>query len=183
MKSKHIHLSEDQLIRFLTDEKESGDHLSACPECQGKKQQFEKELDKLGQMAKAFAPSPQYDTVFLKKTGFSEKTVYHPFRRSVFAAGFVIVLLVTGIWWSVQNDISSEPQLAGIISEMEKDQKLMSEIYEMGEYAPPDLYLEISGESYGYFNDEFLEFVAPLGEDGNTGPVGLIHAFCFTGQI
>jgi hypothetical protein len=154
------HLNEDQFVRTVADEKDlSGterSHLSECPLCRAKKQEFEELLNNFTAMAKAFAPLPRKKIEITEPAGFLRYLRLQP----LFAAGLLLMLLI-GFW---QIRIHQEESLA-IIREMEKDEALMSEVIELEESpVPENLYPEIFAEPCGYFNDEFLEFVAPSEE-------------------
>ncbi len=158
------HLNEDQFIRAVVDESDlSGtarNHLSECPECRAKKQEFEELLSSFGAMAKAFAPLPR------KKVGISvpPRWFRYPLLQPVFAAGVLLALLLIILWQSVPLRVQDEGT-ARILREMEKDEALMAEVIELEESpVPENLYPEIFAEPCGYFNDEFLEFVAPSEE-------------------
>ena len=159
IRSGAYHLNEDQFIRTVADEKDlSGterSHLSECPLCRAKKQEFEELLNNFTAMAKAFAPLPRKKIEINEPAGFIESAA-----SALFAVGLLLMLLI-GFW---QIRIHQEENLA-IIREMEKDEALMSEVIELEESpVPENLYPEIFAEPCGYFNDEFLEFVAPSEE-------------------
>ena len=161
MNSKNLHLNEDQVIRSVVDENDLPatvrNHLSTCLVCQGKKQQIEQELSTLGRMAREFAPLPRRE---VRLPFYKPRSLWS--WRPVFVAGFAALLLIAGIWWSGVFTTSQEKMMAQIIRETEKDEQLMAEIYALEEYAPVDVYPDVSVESdIGYF-DEFLGFVSPL---------------------
>lgn len=174
MKDNPIHLDENELIWAVIAEDELRfgvrKHLSACPVCQKKKQQFEKELDRLGFMSENYAPMPRKKIPIISQ----EKSRVWLFRPV--AAGFAAVILLTvGVFWEPLFKGSQENQLADLIHEMEQDQQLMTEIRALEENLLPDFYMDISVESYGYMNDEFMEFVVPVEETRNReGPFGLL---------
>ncbi len=154
------HLNEDQFIRAVADEKDLSEtersHLSECPLCRAKILEFEELLNNFTAMAKAFAPLPRKKIEINEPAGFLRYLRLQP----LFAAGLLLMLLI-GFW---QIGIHQEENLA-IIREMEKDEALMSEVIELEESpVPENLYPEIFAEPCGYFNDEFLEFVAPSEE-------------------
>lgn len=182
MKSQTIHLDEAGLIRSVVDMNDlSADvrhHLSECPICQRKKQQFEQELTSLERMAEAFAPLPRKRVMYLEKP--FGKVSFYTLLRPVFAAGTAIVLLVLGILWlpapltisqNEQTEHSQTEQIARVVEEMEEDRQLMAEIRDLEEDALPDFYQGISGESYGYFDEDFVDFVVPM-EETRIRPAG-----------
>jgi len=153
------HLNEDQFIRAVADEKDLSEteqsHLSECQICREKKQEFEELLNNFTAMAKAFAPLPRKKIEINEPAGFLRYLRLQP----LFAAGLLLMLLIA--FWQI--GIHREESL--IIREMEKDEALMSEVIELEESpVPENLYPEIFAEPCGYFNDEFLEFVAPSEE-------------------
>ncbi len=161
MNSKNLHLNEDQVIRSVVDENDLPatvrNHLSTCLVCQGKKQQIEQELSTLGGMASQFAPLPRREV---------RLPVYKPRSlwswRPVFAVGFAAVLLIAGIWWYALVTTSQEKMMSQIMWETKQDEQLMAEIYALEEYAPVDVYPDVSAESDAGYFDEFLRFVSPL---------------------
>lgn len=184
MKDKIIHLSEDQLARSVADEggtdRLAETHLSGCPECRERKARFEKELDRLAHLTDILTPPPRNPIMLPDEWEPHGKSVFRPLGRPVFAGGIAVLLLLVGVWWSVRPAISPQQRTARIVSEMEEDRKLMSEIRELEEYALPEIYLEVSGESYGYLDKEFVEFVAPLEKEDKSPPPSLVDAFCFS---
>ena len=166
MKGKDIHLNEDQLIRAVVDENNptniERNHLAKCSVCREKKLRLEQELNNLGRMAETFAPSPQR-----KIRPFLHAPHRARPRRFVFAAVFAAFLLTIGVWWYAPFTTTQEKMAARLTQEIEEDEQLMAEIIIPAEYALSDSYLNISGEFYSYFYDEFLEFVIPLGNNHN----------------
>lgn len=166
MKSKDLHLNEDQVIRSVVDENDlpaaARDHLSTCLSCKREKGQIEQELTSLGRMAKESAPLPRQEIrlPFHKPRGLWS-------WRPALATGLAVVLLIAGIWWSSLVTTSKEKMTAQIILEAEKDRQLMAEIDALEEYVPSDFYPDISWESDPDYFDEFLEFVVPLEENQN----------------
>ncbi len=167
MNSKNLHLNEDQVIRSVVAENDLPatvrNHLSTCLVCQGKKQQIEQELSTLGRMASEFAPLPRRE---VRLPFYKPRSLWS--WRPAFVAGFAAVLLIAGIWWYALVTTSQEKMMSRIMRETKKDEQLMAEIYALEEYAPVDLYPDVSAESdVGYF-DEFLRFVSPLEVNQNS---------------
>lgn len=162
------HLNEDQFIRAIADESDLSrterTHLSECPECRAKKQEFEDILNTFTAMAKAFAPLPR------KKIGLSERPGFsrYPRLQPVFAAGLLFaMLLLISLWPSAPSREEHGTTARQILREMEKDEALMDEVLELEE--SENLYPELFAEPCGYFNDEFLDFVVPS-EEGRPSP-------------
>jgi hypothetical protein len=175
MKNQDIHLNEDQIIRATVDENDlttsEQNHLSKCSICQKEKQEFEQVLIRMGDMSQELAPSPRRRFILTSQKSRSS------FRwQPALATGFVIVLLMMGIWWSPLFERFQENASVQIVQKMESDQQFVAEITLVEDYALPDRYLDIIGTSdeydydnYGdyndyddYYDDEFLEFVLPL---------------------
>lgn len=175
MKNQDIHLNEDQIIRATVDENDlttsEQNHLSKCSICQKEKQEFEQVLIRMGDMSQELAPSPRRRFILPSQKSRSS------FRwQPALATGFVIVLLMMGIWWSPLFERFQENVSVQIVQKMESDQQFVAEITLVEDYALPDRYLDIIGASdeydydnYGdyndyddYYDDEFLEFVLPL---------------------
>lgn len=166
MNSKNLHLNEDQVIRSVVAENDLPatvrNHLSTCLVCQGKKQQIEQELSTLGRMAREFAPLPRRE---VRLPLYKPRSLWS--WRPVFVAGFAAVLLIAGIWYALVAT-SQEKMMSQIMWETKQDEQLMAEIYALEEYAPVDVYPDVSAEfDAGYF-DEFLRFVSPLEANQNS---------------
>jgi len=170
MKNQDIHLNEDQIIRAIVDENDlttfERNHLLKCSLCQKEKQGFEQELNRMGEMSKELVPSPRRGFIPVVQESRSL------FRwQPVLVTGFVIVLLLIGIWWTSIFTRFQENGSMHIAQKMGSDQQLMAEITFIEDYALPDSYLDIIGNSNDddyddydddYYDDEFLEFVLPL---------------------
>lgn len=201
MRNHIIHLDEDQLIRSLVDESDLAvsvqGHLSACPVCQAEKRQFRQNLNRLEHMAKDFAPLPQRKIVLSPAPSFLEKFGFFPLKRLAFSGGFAVLLIMIGLWWSSpymmqkeagqvakiieQTDAEEEDrQVAKIIEGMDEDAELPNEIQVLEGYTLPEFYMDVSGESYGYFGEEFLDFVVPIEESSNPA-VGSVGFICSSG--
>lgn len=161
------HLNEDQLIRAIVDENDLSDternHLSECRLCRANILEFENLMNNFSVMAKTFAPLPRKKILLPEFPEFFR----YPRLQPVFAAASVILLLLLiGILRSDPRSVQHGEQPSGIIIEMEKDEQLISEIRELEDYPiPANLYPEIFAEPVEYFNDEFLEFIAPSEEE------------------
>ncbi|RLC18500.1 MAG: hypothetical protein DRI57_08340 [Deltaproteobacteria bacterium] len=165
MTSQNTHLSEEQIICAVVDEQDLPaavqHHLSACPMCQDKKQQFDRALNTLEEMTEAFSPLPQRKIRLPDHQPFFGKITWFPVRIPAFAAGLALFLLTLSIWYPGNLEVSKEKMRAQVLREAELSPPLMKEINALEEYTLPDLCQEISGESYGYFTNEFMDFVVP----------------------
>ena len=167
MKNQDIHLNEDQIIRATVDENDlttsEQNHLSKCSICQKEKQEFEQVLIRMGDMSKELVPSPRRRFIPVVQGSRSS------FRwQPALVTGFVIVLLMIGIWRTSLFTRFQENGSMQITQKMESNQEFMKEIAFIEDYALPDRYLDIIGnpidDDYDddYYNDEFWEFILPL---------------------
>lgn len=165
MKDKGIHLSEDQILLSLVDGNDLSEdiktHLLACPACRRKKTAFVLELDRLGEKAKYFTPDLKQKPVLL----FRKPRDSFP-RLPIFAAGVALVLIIALALSLVLFTDSSKQMTAQLSTEKEEYLYLLDEILE--EAYLPDHYLDITAASNSYFDDEFVEFVVPLGDRFNS---------------
>ncbi len=175
MKNNNFHISEDQLIIAVVDQDDLPaavqSHLSECPECLEKKRQLEQELETLGHMAREFAPLPQAKASHIMsriRAAIQEKNKGFWSWQPVLAASFVVLFLIVGMWMTsppVKN--GSEQITARLINEMEEDQYFILEVKALEENALPEFYPYISGETYHYYDDEFINYVVPVEETQN----------------
>ena len=181
MKNQDGHLNEDRIIRAIVDENDltttEQNHLSNCSMCQKEKQEFEQVLSRMGDISQELVPSPQRRFIFTPQKSLSW------FRwQPALATGFVIVLLIMGIWWSSSFELFQENGSLQITQKIESDQQFVAEISLVEDYALPDRYLYIIGTSDeddyddydtyddyddyndydNYYDDELLESVIPL---------------------
>lgn len=165
MKDKDIHLNEDQILLSIVDggepREEVKNHLAACPLCREERAVLIGDLERLGQMAEELTPLPQKRSVLPLR-----KPQRFRLRLPVFAAGFAVVLLIACLWsLSFFTDPSKQTR-PPFSTEVKADLSLIDDILE--DSALPEYYLDIADAPYGYFDDRFLEFLVPLGEQGNS---------------
>jgi len=172
MKKDSIHLNESEIIRAVTDQNDLPDdlrrHLSLCSVCQKKKEAFEHKLNHLAYMTEKFAPLPQKKLRLPLPSPVRILKPYNPSwnRHPVFVTGMAVtLLLIVSSWIMINNQGATTAQ---IIREMEEDQRLITEIQYLEENILPDVYTNISGESYEYFDEEFLDFMVPVEENRNS---------------
>jgi hypothetical protein len=158
MKEKDVHLNEDQILLSLVDEKDlSGkrhSHLLDCAVCQKKRMSLMSDLERLGEMARDFAPLPEKKLVRPLR-----EPRHFSFRLPAFAAGLASVVLIASLWSLTFFTDSSKQMTAQLSMETEISLDLVDDI--LGESILPQYYLDISAASYSYFDDEFLEFLVP----------------------
>jgi hypothetical protein len=165
MKDRGMHVDEDQILLSIVDgddlSEDMKDHLTACPLCREKRTVLRCDLERLGEMAKEFTPLPRKGPVRPLS-----KPHRFPLRLPVFAAGFAVVLLIACLWGLSLFTDPSKQRMPPFSTEVKADLGLIDDIVE--ESAVPEYYLAIA-DADGYFDDRFLEFLVPLGEQGDSG--------------
>jgi hypothetical protein len=165
MKDKGMHVNEDRILLSIVDgddlSEDMKDHLTACPLCRAKRMALTCDLERLGEMAKEFTPLPRKGPVrpLWKPHRF-------PLRLPVFAAGFAVVLVIACLWSLSLFTHPSKQRMPPVSTEVKADLSLIDDIVEGSDV--PEYYLDIA-DTYGYFDDRFLEFLVPLGEQGDSG--------------
>ena len=169
MKNQEVHLNEDKIIRAIVDENDltahERNHLLKCSLCHKEKQEFQKVLNRMGDMSRELVPSPRRRFI----PTVQESSSWFRWRPAL-ATGFAIILLIVGIWWTSLFTRIQENGFMHITQIMESDQQFVAEITLVEDYALPDRYLDIIGTSGeddydnhdDFYDDEFLEFVLPL---------------------
>ncbi len=161
---KGIHLGEEQLIRAAVDEEDMPpslrEHLSTCSFCRAEKKRFEGHLARLGRMAQHFAPSAPRRVSLPLERSRSLRGWSWGWRRVFVAAMSVAVVIMVFAWPTL---LKKTPKDNGFIlpREMYEDEAFILEVRTLEEDALPQVYLDISGASYGWLDEEFIEFVVP----------------------
>ena len=168
---KNIHLKEEQIFHCVVDEdslsKEIRQHIEKCPVCQKKQASFASELENLGKMAGGFIPAP------IKKPVLSPKEPGGQwFSPPVFATGLamgllVAFLVVVPLYLTMQKQAKSDLMFSNEVHTTIVEDMLVEPV--LSEH-----YLDITSPSYSFFDDEFLDFVAPVEEQIDSSE-GLLH--------
>ena len=165
---KDRHLNEEELLLFVVEETQPPmplqEHLAACPRCRANKEELERDLARLGQMAERYAPSPKRRiSLPLEETrrslGWSWS--WRAFAGAAAAAALVLIL----VWWSPMTRNMPGGNGDMLAQEMEEAEQFMAEVGTLVENALPPVYMDILAESGAGFDDEFIEFVVPSVED------------------
>ena len=161
-RSKDSHLDRDQLIWVVVDEARLPDslrnHLTGCELCRGRKERLEQELGSLGRLASETAPEskPKLSLPSNQPFLYRFRWQWTPALKGAVVAGIVILVVWTGLF-------RSEPEQDGSALTIWPVDEVMAEINVMTESALPDVYREISLESYSNLDREFYQFVVPVG--------------------
>ena len=160
MKDRVGHLNEEQIIDSVIEggglTEEQRRHLETCPLCSEQRGALRSELDRLGRMAADYTPKPQNRPV-ISIPEFRLLT----FRRTAFAAGFAVALLVFLLWGPAFFS-DPEQELAVLSNGEEMALLFVEDILE--ESASPYLDLDVAATSDAYFDEEFMELLVPTGE-------------------
>lgn len=162
MKETRAHLNEEQIVLSLVDENDLPEamrrHLKECLTCRNRRKSLAAELDHLGKMASELAPVPQRKPVVS-----SRKSRRFSFRFPVFASAVAVLVLAVFLFRVVLFTDSSRQHIdANLATQADVRLYLVGEL--LAESPLPECYRDITLGSYSYFDDDFLEFVAPLEE-------------------
>ncbi|MFC1813201.1 hypothetical protein ACFL03_10985 [Thermodesulfobacteriota bacterium] len=161
---KNGHLDKDQLIVAVIDEKDLPlslqEHLAACPQCRTDKIRFERKLTQIGRLAKQYAPLPE-QKISLPESK-PRRSLLRPESWQI-AAGtaLAVAVVIFAVLWSRPPGIKPEIAIKVTANEMLEAESFMDAISALTENALPAVYLDITGESYIGFDEEFMQFVVP----------------------
>ncbi|MGD8408822.1 MAG: hypothetical protein PVI49_01350 [Desulfobacterales bacterium] len=158
------HLGENDILQAVIDDTDLSQgvkqHLNECAHCRLQKERFEQELERLGQLAKRYAPEPR------RRVTVDTARVRRPFLNWKFAFGAAAVAVTIIIVWATVLIQTQQPGSVGNLAQnMVEAERLMTEIDVLVENALPPVYLEIVGETDLNPDEEFLEFLIPDTED------------------
>jgi hypothetical protein len=165
---KIIHLDNDQILWAVVDETELPaslfDHLSGCSQCRARKEYLEQNLVRLGESAERFSPASARKLLLSLEEPRSRRWPWG--RRSALVVAMTAVAVVIITFWAT-NLVNNTPngRVAGLTQEMWEDERLMAEINLIEENALTPLYVDVSEEYNGLFDEEFMQFVVPIIND------------------
>ena len=174
-KQNNLHLSEEDLIRAVVDGTDMPisvhDHLSCCPLCSSEKDELERRLELLGQMAEEFAPVPRRKVILYNS--FERRRWWNWNWQKGLSVGMAVAAVILVVCGSIIWKTTMETRLARLNQEILQDDRFMSEVTLLSQNALPLFWQDISEEPEPAFDDEFIEFVIPSPEDnlvsGNAG--------------
>ena len=167
---KNNHLNEDQIIRAVVDESELSvsvrQHLGTCNQCRAQKAHLEKNLARLGQVARQFAPLP-HKRLNLKAPETPPAIRWSWNWKITLGTTLATVALFIFVWWASQGremfETSSRENV--IADEVKASESLMTEVNILSENALPQEYMDIAPETESEYSEEFINFIAPIIED------------------
>jgi predicted anti-sigma-YlaC factor YlaD len=164
------HLDEDQLIRAVVDATDLPaavqTHLADCDQCRAGKENFEKQLVDLGQMAEHLAPKPQRRIVLPSPKSERTFSSFFEWRSLAVAAATVAAVLIVVWGTNLVRDIT-EHRSASRTAEMVEAKQLMTEVNMLVDNVLPTIYLEIAGEKNADYDEEFYQFLIPSIKEEN----------------
>jgi len=158
------HIDKDQLIVAVIDKKDLPlslhSHLATCPQCRADKIRFERKLTQLGRLAKHYAPLPEQKISMPESKPRSSLLRLKGWQIAAGTALAVAVVIFT-VLWSRPPGIKPEIAIKVAVNEMLEAESFMDDISTLTENALPAVYLDITGESYTGFDEEFMQFIVP----------------------
>lgn len=165
---KNGHLDKDQLVVAVIDEKDLSlsmqTHLAMCPQCRADKIRFKNNLSQLGRLAKQYAPLPE------QKISLPESKPRRSFLQLegwqiAIGTALAVVVVIFAALWSRPPGIKPAIAIKMTANEMLEAESFMDEVSTLTENALPEVYMDITGESYTGFGEDFMQFVVPNTND------------------
>lgn len=161
---KSVHLSEDQLLMAIVEESDLPislrEHLYTCQQCRADKVRFEQKLTQVSRMAKNYTP-PSKQRISLPDSEHRSFYLWFSGRRAAFGLALTVAMLTLVVWWTAPFKITPEGGVEITAREMQEAESFMIEISILAENALPTVYMDINGESYTGFDEEFMQFIIP----------------------
>jgi hypothetical protein len=159
MTTRSRHLSEDQLIRLVVDSSHLPDdlqsHLAGCSHCQDRRQALVQKLERLAATARAYAPQPP------RNIRMDAKAAPTPFYL-VLAVSLALAVITIGLWQIMPDRESNRDLLTQTSAEALLTQPFLSDWPAESENGLAGFYQTLAGETGGYFDDDFMEYVHPV---------------------
>jgi hypothetical protein len=154
------HLAENEILRAVVDDSDLSDlqrgHLAQCAHCQSSKAQLERQLARLGQLARRYSPAPQRRITVVDRKDRS------PFFSRGFAFGAAAVaaaiLVILGTFL-IQNQ--QQANIGNSAQNMIEAQRLMTEVNALADNALPPVYLAIVGDTDISADEDFYDLLIP----------------------
>ena len=162
---KEPHLSEEEVIRAVVDETDLPDpmkrHLSVCPVCGRNKERLSSRLSQLGDIARAVTPVPLKRVTLPEKERAKSFSFWGMSRSRVLIAGLSVAMIIAVFLWTVPLRTVPQGDSSVWSDDMWEDYTLMMEIIELKDVPLPQIYFDISGESFPTISEEFMDFLVP----------------------
>jgi len=163
-KKNGSHLNEEQIYKAIIDESQllpsENEHLSDCSECRTALESFQKDLKLLGQTAERFVPLPKRRKILYEKTG---KNFLFGWGASFAAAITILFFVITMHSDSMKLVFDNKTDITN--SALYSEDILMTQVNNLIENPLPAKYLFISDEDNTDYDEDFIDFVVPSGDD------------------
>ncbi len=162
------HLDENQFIKAVVDASDLPEavqaHLFTCTQCRNRRQNFERELTSLGQIAGLSVPKPQRRIILPAQKSTIRFSSFLDWRSVIVAAATVAAVFMV-VWGTNMARNFSEHRTENLTAEIRDANRPMSEVNSLVENALPPFYLEIADEPKPDYDEEFYQFLIPPVED------------------
>ena len=166
---KNRHLKKEEIIQAVVDEKDMPEtlrqRLSVCPLCEKEKEHLFDLLSRLGDTARATTPGQVKRVTVPAKKSAVYRGLWRRLNPGLVAAGLSVILVAGILWWAAPLKMIPQEETNGWSLEMWEQYTNMMEIIGLEDVAPPQIYLDITGEFNATTSDEFMQFLIPAGED------------------
>jgi hypothetical protein len=166
---KNDHLNSSELLLALVEEsrlpEKALEHFVSCRLCRTRSKTLHDRLDELGRTAESLAPPMRMKVVLPLETAVPARELvrwkYGLTIGSIMVAAAVLFISFVGLDLG-RNDV----RLAALEQETRADEVLMAEIDLIEESPLPQLCLELTDQSDQDLDEDFMDFVVPISDDG-----------------
>ncbi len=137
----------DMVVEDCELPEEMREHLAACSCCREERDRLQKQLDRLGHMARELSPPVRAGVIWTAPV-YREPRGYPLSFRGAFAAGLLLVVVAAFSLWPFLSGRREEGRaMAALKYEMAEDALLMAEVHSLEENALPPAYSMITGDA------------------------------------
>lgn len=165
------HMSDDELLKALVDiddlTSDQQAHMTSCPTCRSELARLERRYNRIGEVAKAFAPVPSHPFRLPEKGRRAYRRWFFP----VLAAGMTAALVVAVVMWRPDPFSTGSKPVQLTAQALEEDRRLMKEVDALIENALPEPLRELAAVSEPSLNldEDLINWIVPsIDEDDNS---------------
>jgi len=162
------HLSREQLLSGVVDATDLPpalqNHLADCPQCRLAASHIERELEVLGRAAHRYVPATRKPMTVPQERSRSRAAWLRQWGGSV-AMAATALLLIFFVWGSGRMGGFQADGTRDLALEDQEAETLIRDIRMLLDESIPQVYLEICADSELEFDDTFVEYIMPVGED------------------
>ncbi len=159
-KNKRSHLSEDELIVALIDEKDLPQdryiHLSECRECSSAREAFHHHLSGIGRKAECLTPLLS-KKLYLPQAEAKQRHIRRRYLTPAFGSVFVIILVIMAVW--LPGAFKTNKINPGVHAQ--SDDILLMQVSSLIDNPLPDAYREIADLAEPDMEDDITDFIVP----------------------